>query len=153
MDDILKSNRDFMKGYLVADFDNQKNDFNSSDQQKGINPPPLEKEYDQQNARIISLPNFDETSLTESNILTLIKQRRSRRHFTGNPLSLGELSYLLWATQGMSRIYIEGIWSIRTVPSAGARHPYETYLVINHVENLNCGVYRYLHLTHELLFL
>jgi len=32
MDDILKSNRDFMKGYLVADFDNQKNDFNSSDQ-------------------------------------------------------------------------------------------------------------------------
>ena len=153
MDDILKANRDFMKGYTVGDFDDPKKDFNSSDQKKGINPPPLQKEYDQQNVRIISLPNFDETILSEPNIMTLIKQRRSRRHYTGKPLSLGELSYLLWATQGMARVYNDGIGSIRTVPSAGARHPYETYLVINHVENLDSGVYRYLHLTHELLFL
>jgi len=39
----------------------------------------------------------------------------------------------------------------RTVPSAGCRHPFETYLAIFRVEGLEKGIYRYLPLEHALL--
>ena len=60
---------------------------------------------------------------------------------------------MLWATQGVIHVKKNLEWTIRTVPSAGARHPYETYLIINLVDGLENGVYRYLSLTHELLFI
>jgi SagB-type dehydrogenase family enzyme len=41
----------------------------------------------------------------------------------------------------------------RTVPSGGARHPFETYLVIRRVEGLEPGLCRYLPLEHKLYFL
>ncbi len=41
----------------------------------------------------------------------------------------------------------------RTVPSAGARNPFETYIIVNNVEGLRKGLYRYLPLNHELLFI
>jgi SagB-type dehydrogenase family enzyme len=37
------------------------------------------------------------------------------------------------------------------VPSAGARHSFETYLIINRVTGLKPGIYRYLPLEHKLL--
>ena len=40
---------------------------------------------------------------------------------------------------------------MRTVPSAGARHAFETYLAINNVDSLDPGVYRYLAMNHTLL--
>ncbi len=43
--------------------------------------------------------------------------------------------------------------TLRTVPSAGARHPFETYIVVNRVDGLKSGVYRYLPLTHQLLYI
>lgn len=39
------------------------------------------------------------------------------------------------------------------VPSAGARHPFETYLFINRVEGLEAGLYHYLAMEHKLEFL
>ena len=41
---------------------------------------------------------------------------------------------------------------MRTVPSAGCRHAFETYLLINNVDSLENGVYRYLPVEHALLF-
>ncbi|MFW9832081.1 MAG: SagB/ThcOx family dehydrogenase [Candidatus Thorarchaeota archaeon] len=38
----------------------------------------------------------------------------------------------------------------RTVPSGGSRHPFETYLIVNNVEGLQPGIYRYLALQHKL---
>ncbi len=64
-------------------------------------------------------------------------------------LTLEELTYLLWLTQGVKEI-VTPKHTLRTVPSAGARHAFETYLLINQVEGLKPGLYRYLALENEL---
>jgi SagB-type dehydrogenase family enzyme len=82
-----------------------------------------------------------------------IKQRRSHRSFTKESLTLEELSFLLWATQGIEQINThEGriVRTLRTVPSGGARHPFETYLLVRRVEGLVPGLYRYLPVEHKL---
>jgi SagB-type dehydrogenase family enzyme len=63
---------------------------------------------------------------------------------------LDELSFLLWATQGIQQQLGAG-HARRTVPSAGARHALETYLCVLNVKGLDKGLYRYLPLEHELL--
>jgi SagB-type dehydrogenase family enzyme len=55
-----------------------------------------------------------------------------------------ELSFLLWATQGIKHIAQNGTYFRKTVPSAGARHPFETYLAITKVDGITPGVYRFL---------
>jgi len=84
-------------------------------------------------------------------LLTAIKQRQSRRKFTDSALTVDELSFLLWSTQGVRNIDENKVWTRRTVPSAGARHPFETYLIVNRVDQLKSGVYRYLPIEHKLL--
>ncbi|MFX1312819.1 MAG: SagB/ThcOx family dehydrogenase, partial [Promethearchaeota archaeon] len=42
---------------------------------------------------------------------------------------------------------------LRVVPSAGAKSPFETYLIINRVKDLEPGLYRYISFTHQLLFI
>jgi SagB-type dehydrogenase family enzyme len=65
-------------------------------------------------------------------------------------MSLTELSYLLWATQGITK-RIDSGHALRTVPSAGARHPLETYLAVLNIETLGAGFYRYLPIEHKLV--
>jgi SagB-type dehydrogenase family enzyme len=78
----------------------------------------------------------------------VIRQRRSVRNFQGTPLKEAELSQLLWAAQGITRV-IRG-FGLRTAPSAGALYPVETYLVIHSVEGIESGVYHYAVDAHEL---
>jgi len=47
-------------------------------------------------------------------------------------MSLEELSYLLWATQGIAGTNKAGL-TLRTVPCSGATHTFETYLFIMRV--------------------
>ena len=70
-----------------------------------------------------------------------IARRRSIRHFTPEPISLPQLSQILWATQGIS----DSLERYRAVPSAGATYPLEIFAVsgINSVEKLEEGVYHY----------
>ncbi|WP_372847222.1 SagB/ThcOx family dehydrogenase, partial [Pontiella sp.] len=82
-------------------------------------------------------------------LIEVIAQRKSDRKFLPTPLTLEELSFLLWATQGMR----DDTNRRRTAPSAGARHPFETYLIVDKVEGVEPGLYRYLPLDHKLLFL
>jgi SagB-type dehydrogenase family enzyme len=70
-----------------------------------------------------------------------LKKRRSIRDFSGSPLDLGQLSYLLWASTGIQRR--EHGYKFRTAPSAGALYPIETYVVVNNVLKLEKGVYHY----------
>ncbi|MEM1956119.1 MAG: SagB/ThcOx family dehydrogenase [Candidatus Caldarchaeum sp.] len=72
-----------------------------------------------------------------------IHRRRSRRDYRPDPLSLGHVSQLLWAAQGVTAPHL---WTgLRTAPSAGGLYPLETYIVVreNGVVDLDAGAYRY----------
>jgi len=71
----------------------------------------------------------------------LLASRRSRRKFTGERISLEDLSFLLWAADGVSSKGLPP--HLRTAPSAGARHPLDTYCVVTRVNGLDKGIYRY----------
>lgn len=77
-----------------------------------------------------------------------IKKRKSSRNFSNKALSKTDLSRLLWAVQGITRI--SSGFEFRTAPSAGALYPVETYIVIHSVESIPSGVYHYSVRTHEL---
>lgn len=123
-----------------------------SDQQKGIPQPPLEKPFEK-TAKLYDLIPPNEISLGDMSLREVIKKRRSRRKFKNIPLTIEELSFLLWATQGIKEITKDGYATFRTVPSAGARHPLETYLAVHNVEGLPKALYRYLPIEHKLLFI
>jgi len=120
-----------------------------SDQMRGLKSPPLELESDLSQKKI-NLPKPDSITVKNINIRTSIEKRQSIRQYQKIPLSLEELSILLWCTQGVKEIY-SGSATLRTVPSAGARHAFETYLLINHVSQIQPGLYRFLALDHKLI--
>lgn len=120
-----------------------------SHQRKGIPPLPLEKPYPK-DGTLVSLVQTDSISLGSITLAEAITQRQSHRKFTGDALTLEELSFLLWSTQGVKSVDENNVWTKRTVPSGGARHPFETYLVMNRVEAIESGVYRYLPIEHKL---
>jgi SagB-type dehydrogenase family enzyme len=76
-----------------------------------------------------------------------MRLRRSTRQFRDKPVSLGHLSQLLWAAQGVTGAYNE-----RTAPSAGGTFPLEMYVVAGNVTDLPAGVYKYKPRAHELDF-
>jgi SagB-type dehydrogenase family enzyme len=72
-------------------------------------------------------------------------ERRSVRHYKDTPLTLTEVSQILWAAQG-----ITSPAGRRTVPSAGALYPLEVYLVVGKVVDWTAGVYKYIPREHAL---
>jgi SagB-type dehydrogenase family enzyme len=72
-------------------------------------------------------------------------KRRCVRRFSNTPLTLKEISQLLWAAQGTTSPRGQ-----RTCPSAGALYPLETLVVAGNVDELGCGIYRYSPADHEL---
>lgn len=98
----------------------------------------------------IKLDDFSAITLHKDNIISCISDRRSIRKYADEKLSIRELSYLLWSTQGVTKMLKSGK-SLRTVPSADKAHPFETYLIIQNIENTENGLYKYLYLTHEIL--
>jgi len=59
-------------------------------------------------------------------------ERRSTREYKDQPLTLAELSQLLWAAQG-----ITDPTGLRTAPSAGALYPIKVYIIIGNVINIS----------------
>jgi SagB-type dehydrogenase family enzyme len=83
-----------------------------------------------------------EWTLQEARIQPLLQRRRSLRRYDNSvPLQLNELAFLLWASQGITARM--GGHFLRTVPSAGALYPIETYLVVEHVEGIDPGLYHF----------
>jgi len=136
--------------YFLKDSIRKTVDFSKTDQSLGIPPPPIEKPY-KSAQDLIPLPasgGFGD--LYRIDLQHAIRNRQSHRDFTAKAISLMDLSFLLWATQGI-RSLIDNGHALRTVPSAGARHALETYLAVLNVENLAKGFYRYLPIEHKLV--
>lgn len=70
-----------------------------------------------------------------------VLRRRSVRSFSDEPLTLDELSHLLWASAGVTRIAPNHLY--RAAPSAGGLNPVETYVAVRDVESVAPGVYHY----------
>lgn len=136
--------------YFLKDTVRQKIDFPMTDQRRGVPPPPLEKPYDKNSNRIDLPAKGNWHNILNIDLISAIANRKSHRQFREMPLSLEELSFLLWATQGIRKREDEAT-AFRTVPSAGCRHALETYLCVLNVAGLAMGIYRYLPLEHQLL--
>ena len=103
-----------------------------------------------EDAEVIDLPAGKSLKLDKLDFINLVEKRETFRSYTDENLTLQELAYLLWGTQGVKSILTEKPVTKRTVPSAGSRHAFETYMLINRVEGLKPGLYRYLALDHQL---
>lgn len=145
VDEKIKEYRFFLKDTL-----RKFTDFSQTDQNKGVEPPPVEKPYSPEALRIDLPPRESWSNIQDISLNAALANRKSRRKYLEKPLSQEELSFLLWATQGIRGKPFSG-HAFRTVPSAGCRHTFETYLALLNVEGLEGGIYRYLPLTHQLL--
>lgn len=139
-----------MYRYFLKDSVRKTIDFSKTDQNRRVAPPPIEKPHGAGEEVIPLTSPADLADLYPTTLESAIRNRQSRRQFTGDPISLTDLSFLLWATQGI-RQYINEGHALRTVPSAGARHAIETYLAVGSVGTIAPGFYRYLPVSHSIL--
>jgi len=107
-------------------------------------PPKPYKVYP--DSQKIALP--PPVSPSDTSLLGAIKKRRSIRRFADSPVTKELLSYLLWASTGISRK--EAGYEFRTAPSAGALYPIETYLCVNNIGAIDPGIYHYAIREHKL---
>ncbi|MDI9461254.1 MAG: SagB/ThcOx family dehydrogenase [Bacillota bacterium] len=126
-----------------------KMDLTLSDENKNVPMPPVQK-APLPCQELIHLPDINRDILKNEDIISIIKDRKSRRRYSNCALSLPELSFLLWATQGVRKTTKN--YTLRNVASAGNSHTFETYLAVFHVKELKEGIYRYLPLEHALVF-
>ncbi len=84
-----------------------------------------------------------------------LQERRSVREYAKDPLTLADVSQLLWSAYGISQKidnappFLRG--GLKTAPSAGALYPLEVYLVAGEVTGLPAGVYLYTPENHSLV--
>ena len=95
------------------------------------------------------LPDPKEIELPKRDIFNILENRRSRRAYSESLLNKNDLSILLYYTQGIKKTLSDGR-NMRTVPSAGARHPFDTYFYLNKSEELPKGLYYYDPLEHQI---
>jgi SagB-type dehydrogenase family enzyme len=109
------------------------------------NKPATYKFYS--HAPVISLPSpaLGPDKDNQSDLWDCVSHRRSVRSFGATPVSLSELSRLLWASAGITTSFItaHGQEFYRAAPTAGALYPIETYVVANKVDDLEPGLYHY----------
>ena len=143
---MIANQREFLTAHLWGEW--KLRDL-PTDQRKQLPQPPLQKPYPVE-AELIDLFTPTDFQVGKTPLVDVIANRRSRREFSEEDFSLEELSFLLWATQGVHGLIREGTATSRTVPSGGARHPFETYIFIQRVKGLEQGLYRYLAVDHKL---
>jgi SagB-type dehydrogenase family enzyme len=130
--------------FFLKDTVRQSIDFSSTQQSRRLPPPPLQKPCPAQTSRT-DLPDgaASMTRLCSMGVAEAIARRESVRSYSSEGLTLEELAALLWATQGVRQV-LSPASALRNVPSAGARHTFETYVAASRVEGLPPGLYRYL---------
>ncbi len=120
-----------------------------SDQDRGLPEPPAEKPYNESDLILLTDPSG--VALKKRDIFDILNSRESRRtpSSPNREVTLDELSFILWSVQGL-RIN-DNPKNRRTVPSAGARFPFDTYFLASSVEGLNVGLYRYVWSRHAII--
>lgn len=105
--------------------------------------PPAYKRYPNTERTTLPAPGYEGLSVEAA-----MRQRRSVRDYSGEPMAISQLAQLLFAAQGVSgRMYGQ---PLRTAPSAGALYPFEIYVVANNVQGLAKGIYHYMVREHQL---
>lgn len=146
---LIRQGREFMKGDREAE---PYPDFESDQDLKHPQPPLVKAPMASADARTQLTLDFSNIEMN-NDLISLIRDRRSARVYTQELMSLDQLSFLLWATQGIKKLRGKSYATLRTVPCGGARHEFETYLIVQNVEGLAPGVYHYLPIEHAVEFL
>jgi SagB-type dehydrogenase family enzyme len=84
----------------------------------------------------IKLPQH--TLETSISLEAALSQRETKREYLDDPLSLSNLSQLLFAAQGM-----RGSGSKLHAPSAQEQYPLSVFIVVSRVADIAAGVYKY----------
>ena len=95
---------------------------------------------------MISLPS--PKGIEKNSLVDCIAKRRTVREYTDTPLSLMDLSQLLWSAQGSTSDGLK-----KSTPSAGELYPLHVHVLIRRVEGLESGIYEYHWENHSLLLL
>ena len=145
---LIDTGRRFTKGRQA---DDPYEEAFESDQERKLPQPPLCKAAVRPAQEWITLPrDFDALPMEKPALLDAIRDRRSSRVYTQEDMSLEQLAFLLWATQGVKGLRGKSYATLRTVPCGGARHEFETYLLVRRVTGLVPGIYHYLPMEHAL---
>lgn len=148
--DLIAAGRTFMKGTRA---DDAYEPLFESDQTRKLPQPPLVKAaVTPEETHIPLTRDFSGLSL-KNDLVSLFTERKSSRVYTEEAISIDELAFLLWATQGVKGIRGKNYATLRTVPCGGARHEFETYLAVRNVTGLRPGKYHYLPMEHALEYL
>ena len=108
---------------------------------KGRTQPPIYKSYARK-SRIDLLKGTER----EAPFFETLRRRRTTRELSGKSISFNEMSTLAYYTWGRISSYKTrefGELLHKISPSAGARHPIETYAIVNNVEGIEPGIYHY----------
>jgi SagB-type dehydrogenase family enzyme len=141
MNDDIRAGRRLL-GILWDDID-----FEATDQARGVPVPPRFRELTA-GAAVVTLAPRERWSPAPVSVVEAILARKSVRRFSPQPLGIEALSLLLFCTQGVHRQTEKA--TFRTVPSAGARHAFETYVYADRVTGLEKGLYRHLPSSNQL---
>ena len=93
----------------------------------------------------IKLP--DPVKQSEVSLEECLAARRSVREYGDRPLTIDEVSQLLWAAQG-----ITADWGARTAPSAGGLFPIRVFVAVRDVDGIDPGSWEYLPREHSIRF-
>lgn len=126
-------------------------DFSTFDMILRVPEPPSEKPVPD-GSKIIKLPSPKRIKIPEISVRKAIESWEPVEFFTRSDMSLKELSFLLWCTQGVRKA-ADRDFLIRNAPSSGRRHPINTYFVAGEVEGLETGLYQYIPSTHSIAVL
>lgn len=148
--ELIAKGREFTRGY--RENDPYEEAFESDQDLKLPQPPLVKAPVTPENTWIRLTRDFSGLE-TKNDLVSLIRGRKSARIYTQETMSLDQLSFLLWATQGIKSLRGKSYATLRTVPCGGARHEFETYLMVRNVDGLESGAYHYLPMEHALEYL
>jgi SagB-type dehydrogenase family enzyme len=149
-----EANRRFMKS-SISDY----NLVTGADIANGVPQPPFQKPIPE-DSELADLQQINSNTAPKADFFTCTSSRISRRAYSVEPMSINELSFLLWCTQGVKKV-ISGYRAflkdgsgrnyLRPVATGGSIPSYETYLAINNVSDIERGIWKYLPLSNKLL--